>query len=447
MDWLKPILDKGQAFLVGGCVRDELLGIESNDRDILVTGIPASELESILRAQGSVKLVGQHFGIFIFRPVGSDETFEIALPRTENSTGSGHTDFEVQVDHTLPLVEDLRRRDFTINAIAKDLATGLIIDPWGGQVDIKCKIIRQVFDDTFKEDPLRILRACQFAGRLGFTLEERTFQCMRENAHLVPTLSQERIFIELNKLLMKSPKPSIGFNLMRDTNCLEHILPELVLQIGVDQPAIHHAHQVFEHTMAVIDACAGSSLEVMWAAVAHDFGKPSCMGTHPDDGRITFHGHDEVSVEMVKETFLRLKAPNDLSEKVQILCKEHLVQHDLSSKAIRRLIKRVGADLVNDLITLRKADSIGAGLNKDVSIWDDLRARINVELDTTPVVSTNALVINGRDLMDIGVEQGPRMGTILDALLEKVLDDPELNSKKTLLTLATAMQGGSDDNI
>jgi len=437
MTWIKKILEKGEAYAVGGSVRDELMGVPVNDLDILVCHISSQDLEKILENEGQLHLVGKNFGVYVFKPHGQKKSYEIALPRKEKSTGIGHKDFDVQVDHNIPIEDDLRRRDFTINAIAKNLRDDSLIDPWGGQQDIKNRVLRQVFDETFKEDPLRMLRACQFVSRLDLEVEDNTFKGMCQYASSVNTVSAERIFHELEKLL-KSKKPSLGFHLMHATGLLKEILPELQNTVGVKQPTKYHAYPVFEHILAVVDAAAAEPLSVRWAALCHDLGKPPSLAPHPKDGRPTFFGHEKISRDMAKSILERLKAPEALKKKVALLCQEHmfLPANELSDKALRRLIHRTGKDNIIELIYLRRADKIGNGVDVNLDDWEKLLERVYAELQGGSF-SIKDLNLNGKDLINkLQLKQGPQLGKTLDHLLNHVLENPELNKKDILLQLA-----------
>ena len=436
MEWLHTLLEEGEIYAVGGSVRDAILGRPSEDLDILAVGIEPRHLYDLLVSMGKVHQVGKRFGVFVFVPHGSTVSYEIALPRKETSTGSGHRDFEVQVDANLPVEVDLKRRDFTINAMARSFRDGLLIDPCGGVKDIKNKSIRQVFDNTFEEDPLRMFRACRFAAQLDFQIDPVTFQGMKEHAGLGNTVSAERIFAELEKLL-KAKQPSLGFRPMQRAGLMKFWLPELELTSGVAQPEMYHKHDVFNHIMACVDATDLAPLSVRWAALFHDLGKPDKAASHKDDGRPTFYGHEKISQEKAKTIFNRLRAPLELAEKVSIICREHMFTpgKDLSDKALRRLIKRVGEHNVEELILLRRADIIGSGMENDLAEWDELFNRIQQELKGGTFSREN-LALDGHDLInEFKVNPGPRMGEILDQLLEKVLDDPGLNNKEQLSEL------------
>ncbi|EKD42682.1 MAG: polynucleotide adenylyltransferase region, partial [uncultured bacterium] len=278
---------KAQVCVVGGNVRDQLLGRAGKDLDLLVRLIPYDELCETLKNYGMVNVVGKSFGVIKFRPrQDPTEEIDISLPRIEKSTGSGHKDFLVDFNPQIPVEQDLARRDFTINAMAYDLATGQIIDPFGGQEDLKKKQIRQVFIEAFIEDPLRMLRAVQFAARFNFVIEAQTFNFIKEHAALIQTVSKERIILEIKKLF-SAEKPSLGFDLMRDSGLLPFIFPFIHKMIGIIQPQKRN-EDVYTHTMKVLDASRVASemekpgdLDIMFSALLHDAGKPKTYRLDP----------------------------------------------------------------------------------------------------------------------------------------------------------------------
>jgi len=245
-----------------------MTGRTVKDRDYLVTGVPYDKLTGILRHHGRVDLVGRSFGVIKFTQFRKEKsyTFDIALPRREHSTGLGHKEFEVDFDPSIKVEEDLTRRDFTINAMAIALDSDQLIDPLGGKLDLEHRRLRMTTPDSFKEDPLRMLRAIQFAARFEFEIEPDTLPAIRDNVALIDTVSAERIAEELNKLLVLAKKPSVGFRLMQQLGLLKHILPELEECVGVEQPGGFHAYNVFDHTLVCIDA-APQRLVVRLAAL------------------------------------------------------------------------------------------------------------------------------------------------------------------------------------
>lgn len=438
---IDEILQKGNIFEVGGCVRDSLmgLGISEKDRDYLVTRIEFDQLVSILKKYGYVDLVGKSFGVIKFTasPNGDNltETYDIALPRSEFSTGQGHRDFHVDFDHKLPVEEDLKRRDFTINAIARNLRSGELVDPYGGQEDLKRGLIRMLTSETFSDDPLRMLRAMQFAARFDFQIEPQTFQAIKTNAGLIQTVSPERIQEELNKLLTKSKKPSAGFFLMRDSGLLNYIMPELGAGVDVDQPGGYHAYDVFSHSVYVADQISCGNLTLRLAGLLHDIAKPQTKFV--EEGKARFYGHDNQGAKLTEDLLKRLRYSNQIIKNVKTLIKGHMFNAELSDKGVRRLIKRTGPDLIFDLLDLRRADVIAQGMGNTTPEIDELEERIKAEMEEKVPLGVNQLAIDGNDVMkEFGIPESPEVGKVLSHLMEFVLDYPEKNDKETLLQQA-----------
>ncbi|MGB5106762.1 MAG: CCA tRNA nucleotidyltransferase [Candidatus Zixiibacteriota bacterium] len=438
---IDAITARGQLYEVGGTVRDELLGKrqESKDSDFLVTGIPYQDLVSILRNFGRVDIVGKSFGVIKFSPreTVSDVSTQIdfALPRKEYSTGEGHRDFAVNFDHTLPVQDDLYRRDFTINAIALNVATGEIVDPLNGRRDIVDRLLRYTTAESFKEDPLRMLRAVQFAARLGFTIEEKTYQSICDNVRLIETVSAERIAEELNKLLIKADKPSIGFQLMQATGLLQYILPELQNTVGVEQPGPYHAWPVFQHTIYTVDA-APKKLLTRMACLFHDIAKPQAKRL-TEEGGATFYGHETYGARITRDALERLRYSNDFIDDVVTLVDRHMFTTDVSDKGLRRLIRKTGLDLIYDLLDVRRADVAGQGKGGNTDDVDVLEQRIREEIAKKPPFGLGDLALNGNDIMrEFNLAPGKEVGLVLNYLLEIVLDFPDKNNFETLMAEA-----------
>lgn len=423
-------------------MRDSLLAatVDVKDIDFLVTGIPFRELVTILRKHGKVDLVGRSFGVIKFTQRASGdlpaETFDFVLPRKEYSTGLGHRDFEVEFDHNLKVEDDLGRRDFTINAIARNVATGQLVDPFHGQEDIKAGLIRITFPESFKEDPLRMLRAVHFAARFEFEIEKQTYAAICDNVELIKSVSAERIAEELNKLLVKAAKPSIGLKLMQKTGMLKLLIPELERTVGVEQPGPYHAHPVFEHSIYTVDA-APRSLTVRMAALFHDIAKPQAK--REIEGGATFYGHEDFGARVARKVLERLRYSNDFTDQVVLLIDRHMFTTDVSDKGMRRLIRRVGQELIFDLLDLRRADVVGQGMGGKTEDVDEFEQRIRNELERKPPFGLADLPINGDDIMrEFGLQPGKEVGEILNHLLELVLDFPEKNQYDVLLKEARA---------
>jgi len=298
---------KAKAILVGGSVRDYFLELPSKDYDVEVYGLGCmEELEEVLAKYGSVNLVGKSFGVLKFTYEG--EEYDFSFPRTESKVGEGHRGFDVEVDGSLDFKTAARRRDFTLNALGYDIEEKSFIDPFGGLEDIKAKKLRHIDDSTFIEDPLRVYRAVQFSARFGYELDASTMTlCKRMVADgMLEELAKERIYVEWTKLLLKSPKPSLGFELMRTLDILKYF-PELKDLIGVVQSPIWHPEgDVWIHTMMCVDemvALLGNdeklNLKYMFAILCHDLGKATHT-TVDDEGRIRSIGHEEAGLAPTK---------------------------------------------------------------------------------------------------------------------------------------------------
>jgi tRNA nucleotidyltransferase (CCA-adding enzyme) len=434
---IKAILAKGKIYEVGGAVRDKYISpiLPDKDKDYLVTGIPLDELCFLLKEFGKVDLVGKSFGVIKFLPFKRFEgetVFDIALPRKEYSTGPGHKDFKVNYDHKLKVEDDLNRRDFTINAMAEDLSTGKLVDPLNGKNDIKKGLIRITNPDSFKDDPLRMLRAIQFAARFEFQLEGVTLASLKQNAELISTISPERIQEELNKLLLKAKYPSSGFRLMQSTGLLEKILPELAASVGVDQPGGYHAHDVFEHSILTADS-APRELVIRLAALLHDVSKPETRELTKEGGA-TFYGHEKKGSRVARRVLQRLRYSNQIIDQVSLLVDKHMFTTGVTDKGVRRLIRRMGQELIFPLLDLRRADVVAQGKGGNTQDVDELEERIKLEIEKKPPFGLRDLAINGNDIMStFKIEPSPLVGQILNYLLELVLDNPETNEKEKLL--------------
>ncbi len=436
---VSEILKRGKIYEVGGIVRDRIISpvLPDEDADYLVTGIPMDELIDLLKNYGKVDLVGKSFGVIKFTPskksLSEDKakTFDMALPRKEFSIGVGHKDFKVEFDHKLEVEDDLARRDFTINAVAFDLSTKKLVDPLGGKKDIRKGLIRITYSNSFVDDPLRMLRGIQFAARFEFELEKVTFQNMCENVELIKTVSPERIQLELNKLLTRAKRPSIGFRLMHKTGILKHILPELEACLGVSQPGGYHKYDVFEHSLTTMDNTP-MDLVLRLASLFHDISKPQCR-TLTSEGA-TFYGHEKKGAFVAQTILARLRYSNEIISKVKLLVEKHMFTTGVTDKGLRRLINRVGEENIFDLLELRRADIVAQGKNGDTYEIDEFEERIKQEIKRKPPFGLKDLEVKGDEIMrEFSLPPGPLIGEILNHLLEKVLDYPELNLKDKLL--------------
>lgn len=439
-DILTAILSGAEVYAVGGRVRDEyrrqLGGIEGppKDLDYVVTGLPLDELLVRLREVGRVDVVGASFAVLKFRhPAGEAD---VALPRRERSTGVGHKEFAVESGPEIPLEDDLRRRDFRMNMIARRLADDSIIDPYGGIEDIVAERIDIVDEATFEEDPLRMLRAAQFAARFGYAPTARTEAAMRASAALVSTVSAERIGEEIGKL-MSAPAPSTGLEILRRTGVLERLWPELLEGIGVDQND-WHAYDVYRHNLATVDAAPSGDLTLRLAALLHDVGKPRTAAPRPDGRGNSFYQHEHVGAAMVPPMLARLRLPNETVETVAHLVRQHMYAADPEApdKTLRRFIRRIGPQHLDRQFALRAADIDGSGLPKRGEANERFQARVAEVLAQRPPFSLKDLAVSGADVIALMERKGvvrsgfrgdARVGEVLRALFEEVTDDPSRN--------------------
>ncbi len=425
-------------------MRDELMNLEPKDFDVEVYGIEPQKLREILESFGKVDVVGEAFTVY---KLGND--LDVSLPRRERKTGKGHRGFIVEGDPNMSFEEAAKRRDFTINAILKDVLTGEIIDIYGGHEDIKNKILRLVSPETFAEDSLRVLRAAQFAARFEFEIDAKTVEICRRID--VTDLPKERIWGELEKLLLKAQKPSIGLRWLYDLNVVGQLFPELSALVGVPQEeAWHPEGNVDVHTLMVVDEARklvddlpyAKKITVMLGALCHDFGKPAT--TRFFDGRLRSHAHDEAGVEPTVSFLdkLGIHTINNFAvrEQVVLLVRYHLLpgmfykqRETLGDGAFRRLARKVEPDL---LYRVARADSLGRNpdwlpkekwFKAEAQEWFIARAReLSVENEAPKKI------LMGRHLKDLGLEQSPQMGEILKAIYELQLDGKVTNLEEAI---------------
>jgi tRNA nucleotidyltransferase (CCA-adding enzyme) len=437
--WQEEIIRQGELYRVGGSVRDRLLGLaDVVDTDYLVRGIEPDTLERILSRHGRVALVGKVFGVYHFSPDG-EPPCDIAFPRTESSTGPGHRDFAIQTDWRLPVEADLRRRDFTINAIAERIPTGERIDPFRGVEDLRAQRLRMIFAEAFVEDPLRILRGARFSARFNLGLEQETLAAMTTAASLLSTVSAERVQEEFSKLLTQCEKPGTGFDILHRCGGLDVVFPELERCVGVTQNE-YHPDDVYWHTLKVCDAAPRGSLVVRWAGLLHDIGKVDTRQTiHDDSGsRVVFYGHEMVSAETAVRVLERLRYPRALVARCAHLVREHMYRYESAWKpaTVRRFMARVGVEHLEDLFALREADCRSRDLDDEVAALNELRSRVEAELRERSGVHISDLAVSGEDVMvELGIGPGPEVGRTLQRLLEHVLDSPEVNKREVLLAM------------
>ena len=422
----------GRALIVGGWVRDRLRGTPSKDIDIEVFGVAQDRLPALLEPLGRVEPVGQSFPVYkLVPPGGGSGDIDVALPRRESKHGRGHKGFEVHGDPTMSIADAARRRDFTVNAIAWDPLTGTYEDPFDGRGDLERRLLRAVDPATFADDSLRALRAVQFAARFEFALEDKTAALCRELA--LDDLPAERIWGEIEKLLLHAEHPSIGFRLALDLGVLRQVLPELLPLVGCEQePEWHPEGDVWTHTLMVIDKARALNGDldrprlttIMLGAVCHDLGKPPT--TAFIDGRIRSLDHEQAGVGPTVSLLDRLNIHTidgfEVRAQVVGLVAHHLKPGafrkaaNVSDGAFRRLAQKVDLEL---LARLARADCLGRSGDFDCSAmdWFIERARaLGVEHQPP------APLLLGRHLLALGLPPGPRVGEILRQVYEKQLD-------------------------
>lgn len=428
-----------EAVAVGGGVRDALLGRDSKGLWDLATSATPQEVTRLFPS--AVPTGIDHGTVTLPEPTGF---VEITSYRTDHGYSDARRPDEVRFG--VDLVTDLERRDFTINALVYVPADGMILDAVGGFADLEARLLRAVGDPVrrFREDALRPLRGARLAAVLELAVEPKTRAALAAVSDLAPRLSPERVRDELLKLL-EAPRPSVGLELLRESGLLTLLLPELDATFGVTQNR-HHAFDVYHHTLRAIDAAPRLNRVVRWAALAHDLGKPGTRALK-EDGDATFYGHPQAGAKLADALLERLRWPRAEREAIVHLVAEHLFdyQPEWTDAAVRRFVRRVGDKAMPDLFALRAADAAGTrdGV-PDLSNLDAFRRRIAGVLAAKPPLSTRELAIGGREVMDaLGIAPGPRVGAILDALIERVLDDPGLNTAEHLLALAREADPGA----
>ena len=432
---LKNLQELGATpILVGGCVRDYFLNKEIKDFDIEIFNFDSLELLEIsLKKFGNVKLVGKSFGVLTLKVEGYD--FDFALPRIEKKVGNSHTDFEVITNSNLSFEEAAIRRDFTINAIGYDFFTKEFLDPFDGLNDLKNRVLRHIDDKTFVEDSLRVYRAIQFCARFHLNLDEKTFDLCKKivQSNELFFLPKERIYEEFKKLFLKSEKPSIGFELLRDLEVLKYF-PELKALIGcIQEPEYHPEGDVWIHTMMCLDELARilkekniedeyKKLYLFYGILCHDFGKPFC--TKEIDGKITSHKHEALGIEPTISFLSKLTNEKKFIEIVCSLVKNHLTPFQLylsesSLKAIKRLSLKVN---IEDLCLVCLADCLGRTIkDKDkcpkAINWVLEKAK-ELDIHNVPVKA----LVQGKDLIELGFKPSKEFKEILDFAFDLQLD-------------------------
>ena len=411
-----------RAYIVGGALRDALLGNEPKDWDVATDAAPDRihhlfhDLTRFDLKHGTVTLVYQrrHYEVTTFR----------------GATGFGQN-----------IEEDLAHRDFTFNAMAYDTTHKRSIDPYNGRSDLTGRVVRAVLNpsERFQEDPLRMMRAIRFAVELGYSIDPETLAGVRPLAHTIDGVAQERIRDDLLRILL-ARKPSKGFNLMRRTGLLKSILPELLEGYRKRQND-YHRYTIYRHIMETVDSVEPDPV-LRLSALFHDIAKPRVR--KKANGRWRFLGHAAASVELTKQIMTRLRFSNDMIGRVTNLIGNHMFEYkrELTERALRRFVKRVGPDNIDDLIKLRRADDLahgwGRGFETDLEAF---KARIHSLLNQSPPLSVSDLAVSGDDVMALlGIRPGPEVGEILSRLLDAVIAKPEQNQKDELTRLLQTMR-------
>ena len=438
----KFLENKAEIYIVGGACRDLLLGRVVNDWDF-TTNLPPEEIKKLFPKNsfynnnfGTLSILGK-----------DDEIFEVTTFRTERGYSDGRHPDEVKWGKSLK--EDLERRDFTINAIAINVqnpsvptkvATSpldekekyKIIDLFEGQKDLEKKLIRTVGnpDDRFKEDALRLIRAVRIAGQIGFNIEEKTLKSIQKNAGLIQNIAGERIRDEIFKILI-SDKPSSGINLLKDSGLLQELMPELINGVNMIQKG-HHIDDVWTHNLKTLDNCESKNPVTRLAALLHDVGKPKSM--KGDGKNRSFHNHEVYGSRIAVSIGKRLKLSNKELDQLFRLVRWHMftVQETQTDKAVRRFIRNVTLDYIDEMIAMRRADRLGSGAKETSWRWELFKERI-IEVQKQPF-AVKDLKVKGGDVMEIlKIKPGRRVGEVLEAIFKEVEENPEFNQRELLL--------------
>ena len=435
---LEAVRRVGRPRLVGGCVRDWLLGLEAKDFDVEVAGVNFESLHRSLAPYGASDVVGRSFGVIKVRSRTGGGEYDFSLPRRESKTGAGHRGFAVDPDPDLSDGEAAARRDFTVNAIAYDPFTAEIIDPHGGVADLRAGVLRHT-SAAFSEDPLRVMRAFQLAARFDFTLAPETAALCRQMADTYAELPVERIWSEWDKWAVKAIKPSRGLTILEETGWLRHF-PELAVLRGTPQePEWHPEGDVFTHTQCCLDALAEQpewraapperKRLLMLAVLAHDFGKPATTSRAERRGVLRWisPGHEAAGGPIAEAFLRRIGAPLELIAPVAALAVNHLVHHhgdqaSYSDSQVRRLARRLAPATIDDLALVMTADSLGRPPLQSPKTLELIATLQNRARELEIARSAPKALVLGRHLVALGYQPGPLFGPVLSAAFEAQLD-------------------------
>ena len=436
LDVLRTLWSNGHAaYAVGGSVRDVVLGREPYDWDLATDARP-DRVQALF--PGAV--YENRFGTVAVR-MPDNRDVQITTFRQDHDYADFRRPHRVEFGDAIE--SDLARRDFTVNAMAWGAGAGgpasgelpVIVDPHGGRADAAARILRAVGDPRtrFEEDALRMIRAVRLSATLDLGMDAATLAGIQARSSLVSHLSGERIAVELDKLLA-APTPSVGLRLLSDADLLVHLSPDLAAQRGIVQNKVP-GEDLWDHTLRAVDAARADHPVVRLATLLHDIGKPATLA----DGH--FIGHDSVGADLAGAFLDRLRSPRAVRDRVVHLVRHHMFSYEphWSDAAVRRFILKIGHDAIEELFELREADNIGSGLPAEAGQLDVLRARVREQIDAEAVLDLHGLAIDGSDLIEeLGMSPGPSLGRVLDGLLERVIADPGLNDRPTLLLLAQA---------
>ena len=437
-----------ESYLVGGCVRDLVIGRSPKDWDVTTNAKP----EDIQKAFPD-SFYENDFGTVGVKTDSEDErlaVIEVTPYRTETGYSDKRRPDKVEFGDSLE--EDLARRDFTINALAYDDSKGQIVDPYKGQEDIGHKVLRTVGnpEERFEEDALRLMRAVRLVAELGFALDADTAAAIQKKAHNLGHISKERIRDEFVRIL-NSSQPMMAFVLCQQLGLLEYIAPDLLRGIGIDQNQAH-SYTVFEHNLRALQHAADKewSFDIRLAALFHDISKPETRRRSDEKNDWTFHGHEVVGSRVTRKALEDLRFPRETIEKVSKLVRWHMFFSDpdqITLSAVRRMIRNVGEENIWDLLNLRICDRIGTGRPKEQP-FRFRKYKAMVEEALRDPISVKMLKIDGQVLMErLHVQPGPRMGWILSALLDEVLEDPKRNTEKYLENKSSELLTLSDSEL
>jgi tRNA nucleotidyltransferase (CCA-adding enzyme) len=419
-----------KAWVVGGSLRDVLLGRAPKDWDLATSAMP----QDLMRLFKRVIPTGIAHGTVTV--LWNDVPYEVTTLRGEGAYSDSRRPDEVFF--VKDIEEDLARRDFTVNAVAYDPLADRLIDPFGGIADLERGVLRTVgmARDRFSEDGLRVLRAARFVATLGFALEDATAAAMPQALTAFEKVSKERVRDEWLRTML-APEPSRAFEVMRESGLLGVSCPELMEQVGCEQNA-YHAFDVWKHSMACLDASPPDPLQRM-AALLHDLGKPRTRQLSDKTQDYTFYGHEQVGAELADSWLRKFRFSNDERSRIVHLVRHHLICYssEWTDAAVRRFVRRVGPEHVTELLVLGRADALAKGrpVDNELALLDELAARIT-QSSKGAAFGTKDLAITGHDVMQkLGARPGRVVGQVLERLLERVLDDPAVNEREALLAL------------